>query len=142
MIETGNSYVYFALIGDNFEPKELTDKLGINPTEAWKKGDKGKYNPALSYSCWKISTDKGKEYFDIDKLVDELVEKLNDKVERINELKEKYLLDSVLQIVMDIDTNPEQSTPSLGHDLKTIDFLYQTRTKTDVDIYKFNSLNK
>ena len=40
---------------------------------------------------------------------------------------------------MDVDTNPDQSTPSLGHDLETIGFLYKTRTKTDIDIYRFNS---
>ena len=40
---------------------------------------------------------------------------------------------------MYIDTNEKQSTPALGHDLKTIEFLY--RTKTDVDIYRFNSSN-
>lgn len=135
-----NSFVYFALTGDKLEPHVITKELGIEPTESWKKGDIGKYNPSLKYSCWKLSTDKGKEYIDIDKLVGEIVDKLKDKIQIINELKDKYQLDSVLEIVIDIDTNPDQPTPALGHDLHTIDFLYQTRTKTDVDIYRFNSL--
>ena len=50
-------------------------------------------------------------------------------------LKDEYQLDSVLQIVLDIDINPNQSTPALGYDLKTIDFLHQTKTTIDVDIY-------
>jgi hypothetical protein len=40
---------------------------------------------------------------------------------------------------MYVDTNEEQWTPALGHDLRTIEFLYKTKTITDVDIYKFNS---
>lgn len=142
MNEIFNTHVYFSLIGDDFEPKEITNRLDIVPTESWKKGDRGKYNSSLKYSCWKLSTKKGKEYLDIDKLVNEIVDKLKDKVEMINELKNKFQLDSVLEIVMDIDINPDQSTPTLGHNLRIIDFLYQTKTKTDVDIYRFNSLEK
>jgi hypothetical protein len=37
-----------------------------------------------------------------------------------------YNLESVLEIVMYIDTDEKQSTPVLGHDLKVIEFLYRT----------------
>ncbi len=77
----------------------------------------------------------------VDRLVDEVIGQLFDKIEIINELKNQFNLDSVLEIVMYVDTNEEQSTPALGHDLKTIEFLYRTQTKTDVDIYRFNSAN-
>jgi hypothetical protein len=138
-MEKCNSYVYFALKGDNFDPQIITDRIGIEPTESWKKGSKGKYNPVLKYSSWILSTPKGKESIEIDKLVDEIVYALKDKIEIINQLKSEFKLDSVLEIVIDIDINPEKSTPALGHDLKTIEFLYLTKTITDVDIYRFNS---
>ncbi len=137
-----NSYVYFALTGDDFNPQYITKELGVKPSEAWRKGEKGKYNSLLKYSCWKISTVKGKEYFEIDKLVNEIVELLFDKIDKINDLKGKLELKSVLEIVMDIDTNLEQSTPTLGHNLRTIEFLHKTRTETDVDIYRINSSEK
>lgn len=140
-METGETYVYFALTGDNFDPQIVTERIGITPTQHWKKGDKGKYKHNLAYSCWKLSTDEGKEYILVDSLVDEVIEQLFDKIEIINELKMQFNLDSVLEIVMYIDTNEEQSTPALGHDLKTIEFLYRTQTKTDVDVYRFNSAN-
>jgi hypothetical protein len=133
------SYVYFALQGDDFDPKEVTSALGIVPTDSWKKGDTGQYISNQKYTCWKWSTGKGKEAIFIDTLVDEVVEKLKEKVETINKLKEKYQLNSVLVIVMYVDVNPEESTPALGHDLKTIEFLYHTQTVTDVDIYRYNS---
>lgn len=138
---TGETCVYFALTGDNFDPQIVTERIGITPTQYWEKGDKGKYKQNLAYSCWKLSTDQGKEYVLVDSLVDEVIEQLFDKIEIINELKMQFNLDSVLEIVMYIDTNEKQSTPALGHDLRTIEFLYRTQTKTDVDIYRFNSAN-
>jgi len=138
-METGSSYVYFALTGDNFDTDEVTNRIGISPTDSWRKGDKGKYKPILEFASWRLSTDKGQEYMQIDKLVDEIVSKLFDKIEIINDLKRQFQLDSVLEIVLYIDTNEDNSTPALGHDLKTIEFLYRTQTKTDVDIYRFNS---
>lgn len=142
MNKNNNSYVYFAFKGDNFNPQDITNRLGIKPTDSWNKGDKGKFNPSLKYSCWRISTDKEKYNLDIDKLIDEIIEKLRDKIDTIKDLKEKYNLSTVLEIVMCVDTNPEQSTPILGHDYDTIEFLHQTRTITDVDIYKFDSRKK
>ena len=138
-METGNSYVYFALKGDSFDTVEVTNRLGINPTDSWRKGDKGFYKSTVEFAMWRLSTDKGKEYIQIDNLVDEIVSQLYDKIEIINDLKKQFKLDSVLEIVLYIDTNKDNSTPALGHDLKTIEFLYRTSTTTDIDIYRFNS---
>ncbi len=138
-METGSSYVYFALKGDSFGTDEVTNRLGITPTDSWRKGDKGFYKTAVEFVMWRLSTDKGKEYIQIDNLVDEIVSKLYDKIEIINDLKRQFQLDSVLEIVLYIDTNEDNSTPALGHDLRTIEFLYRTGTTTDIDIYRFNS---
>lgn len=135
----GNSYVYFELSGENLDPQIITEKLAIHPTESVRKGDKGKYNPNLECGYWKLSTDKGAESLMIDNLVEEIVSKLFDKIELINELKNQYCLNSVLEIVLFIDTNEEKPTPIIGHSLKTIEFLHLTRTKTDIDIYRFSS---
>lgn len=139
MKEKNGTYVYFALHGDVFDPDLITNKLDIVPTEKWSKGNKGKYKSAHTFSYWQLATTKGEEYIIVDRLVDEIINQLFNKIELINELKEQYNLESVLEIVLYIDMNEEQSTPALGHDLKTIEFLYRTQTRTDVDIYRFNS---
>ena len=125
--------------GDEFDPNIVNHRIGINSTEQWKKGDKGIYAPILKYSCWKYSTEMGREYLQVDILVDEIVNKLFDKIEAISSIKKEFDLDSVLEIVMFVDMNDEEHTPELGHDLKTIEFLYKTQTITDVDIYRFDS---
>jgi hypothetical protein len=138
-MEKSNSYVYFALSGDDFDPKEVSARIGIEPTESSRKGDKGKYNPSMSFSSWKLSTAKGTETILMDNLVLEIIDRLYDKIEVINQVKKEFELNSVLEIVMDVDLNEEQSTPAIGHDLKVIEFLYKTQTRTDVDIYRYNS---
>jgi hypothetical protein len=138
-MEKCNTYVYFALKGDDFDPREITRQIGIDPTSSWRKGDQGKYNPMIKNSCWQLSTEKGKEYIEVDKLVNEIVTKLISKIDVINKIKHQFHLESVMEVVLDIDINPEVSTPAIGHDLQTIEFLYKTKTITDVDIYRFDS---
>ncbi|MBO0360792.1 DUF4279 domain-containing protein [Hymenobacter sp. BT186] len=120
----------------------MTRTLGIEPTNAWRIGDKGKYVPGMKFSCWEWSTEKGKEHVLIDDLVDEVLSKLEGKEELIVALKQQLGLESVLEIVLDIDINEEKTTPALGHDLRTINFLYRTQTYTDVDIYRYDSREK
>lgn len=138
-METGNSYVYFTLTGDDFDTDEVTNRLGITPTASWRKGDKGQFNPFLKFANWSLSSGIIPENLQIDILVDAIVSKLYDKIEIINDLKKQFQLSSVLEIVLYIDTNENNSTPVLGHDLRTIEFLYRTGTTTDIDIYRFNS---
>jgi len=133
------SRVYFALSGDDFAPSIITKKIGINPTTSWQKGEAGKYNPKLEFSNWEISTQAGKEEIWIDKLVTEIVLLLKEKTKIINDLKKEFKLDSVLAIILYIDINEEKSTPALGHNLETIEFLHNTNTITDVDIYRYDS---
>ena len=138
-MEISNSYVYFALKGKEFDPNEITKQIGILPTETYQKGSEGKNNPNLQFDHWILSKEKGKEQIFIDALVEEIVDKLYDRIDIINKLKIEYHLESVLEIIMYVDINPETSTPALGQNLKTIEFLYKTKTKIDVDIYRYNS---
>ncbi len=134
-----DTYVYFALKGDNFDPNIVTQAIGIQPTKIHRKGDPiGNSGNKIKFSGWYLYTEK-RDNILVDKLVDDLVTKLFDKITIINDLKRLYQLESILELVVYIDCNDEISTPAIGHDSKTIEFLYKTRTETDVDMYKFNS---
>lgn len=110
--------------------------LQIEPTQQGRRGEKGRYIPEQKHSYWQIATEKGKEYLDIPMLVQEIVVQLSSKVEIINSIKEKYQLDSILQIVLDIDVDENISTPILNFDNDVIESLYQTKTEMDIDIYR------
>ena len=142
-LHPSGSYVYFALKGDRFDPADVTTRLGVAPTRTWRKGDPTPYgNRQFQYSGWELSTAKGTEPLDIDRLVTEIVGQLHDRTGAIVAVKEQFGLESVLEIVLYVDVNEQAFTPALGHDLRTIDFLYHTRTITDVDIYRYDSSNQ
>lgn len=132
------SYVYFAFKGDAFDPDEISKLLEIQPSDSWEKGDKGKYTAKQQYACWKLQS-VSQELLDIDSLINEVIDQLEDKVDLINETKAKMGCETVLEIVMQIDINDEVSAPFIGHDKRTISFLYQTGTTTDIDIYRYDS---
>lgn len=136
-----NSYVYFAFQGDNFDPNVVTTELGISPTDSWRTGEPGKYIQQLKYSCWQLKS-TSHELLDMDKLVNEVVSQLSEKIELINNLKQRLNLDTALSIVMNIDINEEHPTPYLGHNSEVISFLHRTGTTTDVDIYRYNSMDE
>jgi hypothetical protein len=134
-----NSYVYFALKGDDFNPDILTERIGLTPTKICSKGDPiGKSGNKIKFSGWYFYSEKSDNLF-VNKLVEDVVEKLFSKIEVINSFKNEFKLNSILEIVLYIDCNDEISTPVIGHDSKTIEFLCKTNTETDVDIYRFNS---
>lgn len=131
--------VYFALTGNFTDAEIISKELDIKTTETWHIGDKGKHKSSLDFSCWKLSVETQQGYLNINNLTLKIIEKLFDKIDKINELKEKYQLNSIMESIIWIDTNEENSTPFITQELKTIEFLYRTNTKTDFDIYRFNS---
>lgn len=52
----------------------------------------------------------------------------------------KYNLETRLQFVIDIEINPESSTPFFGLNKKTINFLNKTETEVDFDLYKSDTI--
>lgn len=137
------SYVYFALKGECFDPAQVTARLGVAPSQTWQKGDPTRYgNRQRQYSAWELSTAKSTERLDMDRLVTKIIDQLHDHTEAIVAAKEQFDLTSVLEIVLYVDVNQEAPTPALGHDLRTIDFLFHTRTITGVDIYRYDSGNE
>jgi hypothetical protein len=136
-----DSYAYFALRGD-FNPAEVTVRLGIEPTRTWEKDDKSKFKAHRESAFWAWETVRGKEIIFVENLVEEVVAKLESKAQVIVELKRQLQAESTLQVVLYIDMNEKKSTPALGHEVRTINFLYATQTSTDVDIYRYDSCDE
>lgn len=134
-----DSYVYFALKGDDFDPEIVTKRLDLTPSEIKRKGDRMGYSEnKLNFSAWYLYAEQVDNLF-VHKLVEEVVAKLFSKMDLINTLKAEFNLSSILEMVLYIDENEKVSTPVISQDIKTIEFLYKTNTETDFDIYKFNS---
>lgn len=128
-----NSYLYFSFRGDFFDTTELTNILNIQPTSVMIKKDL-----IPKSNSWNYLIDAGND-LDLEKHLNQLVQIFDSKIEIINRVKKEQNLENVIQFVIDIDTHPESSTPYFILNHKVIEFLYNTGTEMDYDLYKYDS---
>ena len=133
---TNECYVYFALDGESFEPNDVTNHLGIQPTSVMRKGEKIP-NKLPVFSSWQLSTENViNEIIDVDELASKVIQVLEPKVELINEIKSKLNLTCRLEVVLCITTDDSQSTPAVGFEAKNIKFLANIGANIDIDTYR------
>lgn len=127
--------VYFAFQGNDFDPTEITKLLGIQPTKVRLKNElpSGKLP---KFSSWIFSLDNiVDEVIDIYEITTSLVKTLEPKIEAINEIKQKFNVITRLEVVLSFSTNEEISTPAIGFDTNTINFLAKIEAFIDIDTY-------
>lgn len=129
-----NNYLYFSFDAEYFETEKITEELNIEPTSVMIKK-----NPVPKSTAWKYRIDAGNA-IDLETYLENLIKIFEPKTENINVLKEKYDLTTRIQFVIDIDINPESSTPYFGLNKKAIDFLSKTGTEVDFDLYKADTI--
>ncbi|MCR9152468.1 MAG: DUF4279 domain-containing protein [Bacteroidetes bacterium] len=129
-----NNYLYFSFVSDFFDTEILTKELGIEPTSLMIKKD-----PVPKSTAWNYQVEVGNET-DLETPLEKLIDIFEPKVEVINQLKLEMNLETRLQFVIEIDINPEASTPYFGLNKRTIDFLGKTDTEVDFDLYKADTI--
>ena len=129
-----NNYVYFSFDSDFFDTDMVTKELGLEPTSLMIKKD-----PVPKSTAWKYKIEVGNE-IDLETPLEKLIDIFEPKIEVINQLKSDLNLETRLQFVIDIDINPEASTPYFGLNKRTIDFLSKTNSEIDFDLYKADTI--
>lgn len=129
-----NNFLYFSFDAEYFDTKKITEELNIEPTSVMIKKE-----PVPKSTAWKYQIDVGNE-IDLETYLEKLIDIFETKTQIINELKEKYDLTTIIQFVIDIDINPESSTPYFGLNKRTIEFLAKTGTEVDFDLYKSDTI--
>jgi hypothetical protein len=129
-----NNYLYLSFDAEYFETEKISDELNIEPTSVMIKKE-----PVPKSTAWKYQIDAGNE-IDLEKYLQELIDIFEPKAKIINKLKNEYGLTTRIQFVIDIDVNPESSTPYFGLNKKAIDFLAKTETGLDFDLYKADTI--
>ena len=129
-----NNYLYFSFDGESFDTDLVTRELEIQPTAVKRKKELGS-----KMSSWKYKVNVG-DKIDLESPLENLIDLFRRKIEVINDLKQKLDLSTRLQFVIDIDINPQASTPYFGLNQKAIEFLSQTGTVVDFDIYKADTI--
>lgn len=129
--EDNHCFTYFRIAG-NFNPDEVTEKIGLKPYEAWKIGDKRKNDSIFDFAAWHFG--KCEVYNDnINEQIKETIQPLLDKIDILNQIREENDVSFHLEIVPYLcSTN---STPCLAPSLEVMDFCTATRTEIDIDLY-------
>lgn len=134
--------IYLSVFGDDFDPSDLTDAIGIQPTHTHRKGDiiplqKGIYvkpgtpplrrkEDAWDYDLGHIHT------IDSDEISDIIEETFRDKISTLNEFVKQRDLLVKLFVVLKID--PEQ-TPAVGFKPSFVKMLGDLNAEIDMDLY-------
>ena len=126
--------MYFSFDADYFDTEKVTQELNIEPTSVMIKKES-----VPKSTAWKYQIDAGTD-IDLETYIEKLIDIIEPKIEMINGLKEKYDLTTRIQFVIDIDINPESSTPYFGLNKRTVEFLAKTGTEVDFDLYKTDTI--
>lgn len=127
-------YTYFSIRG-NFDPYIISEMLQLQPDKSHKIGDPWIKGKKYDFASWHFG--KCDEYnVYTENQMHKTIEPLLDKINILNEIKNKFDVDFYLEIVPTIYANSVK--PSLAPSLKVIDFCYATRTNIDIDLYVLN----
>ncbi|KGR76281.1 DUF4279 domain-containing protein [Ureibacillus sinduriensis] len=128
------AYILFSG-NDDFPLEVITERLGIQPTLAWKVGERRYPNlpnhPLQSYTGWKFEI-QNKETLDTENVLRPLLETFQSKTDVINELKEELFIDVHLELVIQIY---DGYTPALVIYPEFSKFAAEINAYLDVDLY-------
>lgn len=128
------NYLYFSFYAEFFDTSIVTNDLKLEPTSIITKKD-----PVPKSTSWIYRIDAASD-INLEIHLEKLINIFENKVDVINQLKEKLNLATRLQFVIDIDINPDSSTPFFGLNKRSIDFLGKTGTEVDFDLYKADTI--
>ena len=128
-------YTYFKIVGI-FNPDDISAMLGLIPEKSWKIGDLRPNGTNYDFAYWEIG--RCAEYdVEVEKQMRKTISVLQDKIFVLNQIKDKYDVSFVLEIVPEIYVN--DTNPCLAPSLDIIDFCHATRTEIDIDMCVYDS---
>lgn len=130
------AYVALSFRGQ-FEPGELTARVGFVPTKTWRRGERDAERDIPKVSGWSIvgPTISG-DSIDLFALADELVLPLADKAEDFREMAREH--DAVITVHMVIFISVLESipTPAIGLSARAVSVLEKLGASLDIDTYR------
>lgn len=124
--------VFFALSGYHFNPDDITNLLGIEPTSVNRAGShSGMDKPAIS--SWELSSESVTDAIDVYEMINIIVKKLVPIKEKLLQAIERYNLSPRVGVVLVLSVDKEESSPDVGFGARTIRFLAEIGAFVDVD---------
>ncbi|MBQ8209428.1 MAG: DUF4279 domain-containing protein [Clostridia bacterium] len=129
--EKNECYTYFSING-NFNPDEISQKLGLHPYKSWKIGDKNKNGREYDFSAWCFGKSEVYNVI-ITEQMEETIAPLLDKIDLLNQIRKENDVNFCLRVVPFLSSYNDN--PCLAPSLKVMDFCTATRTEIDIDLY-------
>jgi len=127
---------YFALMGYHFNPDDITQLLGIEPTSVDAAGaQSGLDKPVIS--SWELSTETVIGMVDVFALTDILLKQLEPHKEKIIEVCKSHNLSPRIGVELTLSIDKEESSPEVGFGARMIRFLADTGAFINVE-YKLS----
>lgn len=120
----------FNITGNEMSHEDVTDLIGIKPTQTWKKGDTGKYKALLQYDLWCFTLGYEKTN-DVNDLLERVFQTFDSKTEAIKKLSDECGYDVSIDIVIEMD---KSNLPALYFSKKIIKFFNELGAEIDIDL--------
>lgn len=124
-------YAYFQLIGMEFDPDEITTKVGIKPTEIWRIGDliTSRGTRRHKQNGWSVYSQVQKSIY-LEDYIKSVLEQLQPGWLPLVELCKRY--DAEISCVIYYRSG---SVPAIHFDKYLVEMAHQLNAEIDVDFY-------
>jgi hypothetical protein len=132
-----SNYIYFGLAGE-FDPLEVENIIDLKPTESMAKHARFPERKLPKCSLMRFAQTHFEEeavIFDTYKLAEKVIEILEPYQDQISYVVQSFELDATLEVVFELPTSEEISTPILGFSNRVINFLSAVGASIDMDSY-------
>jgi hypothetical protein len=128
MTKDNEQYAYLTIVGD-FRPESVTAKLGLEPSETWKKGDRNeRTHLERKFSRWSIDS-RLERSASLEDHVRDVLEQVLPNADQIRQVATEYKV--WVQLVGFFHNN----YPGFGMDRELISGLAQLNVGVDCDFY-------
>jgi len=124
-------YAYFQLVGMEFDPDDITAKVGIKPTEIWRIGDliSSRGTRQHKQNGWSLYS-KVEKSADLEDHIKSVLEQLQPGWQSLVELCKRY--DAEISCVIYYRSG---SVPAIHFDKYLVEMAHQLNAEIDVDFY-------
>ena len=131
-MESNQARINFTLAGYHFNPDQVTQHLGIQPTSVDASGAGSDLSkPVLS--SWELSTESVTDDIDVYKLTDTLIKKLEPHKEKILQICKSHNLSPRLNLILVLSIDKAESEPDVAFGGRTVRFLADIGAFINID---------
>ena len=124
-------YTYFFITGI-FDPEEITRRLGLKPMDKWQMGKFDENGNRYEESFWQFGLCENYDPY-VFNMMRETIKPLLGKEKELKAIKEEFGVRMFLEVVCSM--NVEEVLPAFGPSQDIIDFLHDSGTELDYDMY-------